>query len=145
MTITYQGGISFKPSRPLSPMGEACSRMDLTAIHQILVMTHYRDDEGSNELSFQEWTQQMKDVLEARKRDDYAFRDKDFRAAIECYSQSVALAKLVMQKDAIDMLNEAAALEEIAKGRERLTMLRLPCPLTLRRLLSESQLLSPLR
>ncbi|GAB2267539.1 Serine/threonine-protein kinase bsk1 [Dionaea muscipula] len=147
---------------PLSPMGEACSRMDLTAIHQILVTTHYRDDEGSNELSFQEWTQQMKDMLEARKRGDYAFRDKDFRAAIDCYSQfidvgtmvsatvyarrslcylmcdqadaalrdamqaqcvypdwptafymqSVALAKLDMQKDAIDMLNEATALEE---------------------------------
>ncbi|GAB4853076.1 Serine/threonine-protein kinase bsk1 [Ancistrocladus abbreviatus] len=150
------------PARPLSAMGEACSRMDLTAIHQILVMTHYRDDEGTNELSFQEWTQQMRDMLEARKRGDYAFRDKDFKTAIDCYSQfidvgtmvsptvharrslcylmcdqadaalrdamqaqnvypdwpmafymqSVALAKLDMQKDAIDMLNEAAALEE---------------------------------
>ena len=39
------------PQRPLSPMGEACSRMDLTAIHQILVTTHYRDDEGTNEVS----------------------------------------------------------------------------------------------
>ena len=38
------------PQRPLSPMGEACSRMDLTAIHLILVMTHYRDDEGTNEV-----------------------------------------------------------------------------------------------
>jgi len=38
------------PQRPLSPLGEACSRMDLTAIHQILVMTHYRDDEGTNEV-----------------------------------------------------------------------------------------------
>lgn len=39
------------PQRPLSSMGEACSRMDLTAIHQILVMTHYRDDEGTNEVT----------------------------------------------------------------------------------------------
>uniref|UniRef100_A0A7C8ZTW3 non-specific serine/threonine protein kinase n=1 Tax=Opuntia streptacantha TaxID=393608 RepID=A0A7C8ZTW3_OPUST len=150
------------PQRPLSPMGEACSRTDLTAIHQILVMTHYRDDEGTNELSFQEWTQQMRDMLDARKRGDSAFRDKDFKAAIDCYSQfievgtmvsptvyarrslcylmndqpdaalrdamqaqcvypdwptafymqSVALAKLDMQKDSVDMLNEAAALEE---------------------------------
>lgn len=38
------------PQRPLSPLGEACSRKDLTAIHQILVMTHYRDDEGTNEV-----------------------------------------------------------------------------------------------
>nr|GEW28660.1 probable serine/threonine-protein kinase At4g35230 [Tanacetum cinerariifolium] len=75
------------PPHPLSPMGDACSRMDLTAIHQILVMTHYKDDEGTNELSFQEWTQQMRDMLEARKRGDLAFRDKDFRTAIDCYSQ----------------------------------------------------------
>lgn len=38
------------PQHPLSPMGEACSRMDLTAIHQILLMTNYRDDEGCNEV-----------------------------------------------------------------------------------------------
>ncbi|GJT35306.1 probable serine/threonine-protein kinase [Tanacetum coccineum] len=150
------------PPHPLSPMGDACSRMDLTAIHQILVMTHYKDDEGTNELSFQEWTQQMRDMLEARKRGDLAFRDKDFRTAIDCYSQfidvgtmisptvyarrslchlmcdqpdaalrdamqaqcvypdwstafymqAVALAKLDMHKDAVDMLNEAATLED---------------------------------
>ncbi|CAN6984710.1 unnamed protein product [Brassica rapa subsp. trilocularis] len=151
------------PQRPLSPLGEACSRMDLTAIHQILVMTHYRDDEGTNELSFQEWTQQMKDMLDARKRGDQAFREKDFKTAIDCYSQqfidvgtmvsptvfgrrslcyllcdqpdaalrdamqaqcvypdwptafymqSVALAKLNMNTDAADMLNEASQLEE---------------------------------
>ncbi|OWM84005.1 hypothetical protein CDL15_Pgr004436 [Punica granatum] len=150
------------PQRPLSQMGEACLRMDLTAIHQILVTAHYKDDAGNNELSFQEWTQQMRDTLEARKRGDYAFRDKDFKTAIDCYSQfidvgtmasptvlarrslcyllcdqpdaalrdamqaqciiadwptafymqSVALAKLDMHKDATDMLNEAALLEE---------------------------------
>ncbi|KAL0699105.1 hypothetical protein Bca4012_055227 [Brassica carinata] len=150
------------PQKPLSPLGEACSRMDLTAIHQILVMAHYRDDEGTNELSFQEWTQQIKDMLDARKRGDQAFREKDFKTAIDCYSQfvdvgtmvsptvfgrrslcyllcdqpdaalrdamqaqcvypdwptafymqSVALAKLNMNTDAADMLNEAAQLEE---------------------------------
>nr|CAB3502618.1 unnamed protein product [Digitaria exilis] len=151
-----------QPQRPLSPMGEACSRMDLTAIHQILVNAHYRDDEGTNELSFQEWTQQMRDMLEARKRGDFAFRDKDFKAATEFYTQfvevgtmvsptvharrslchlmcdqndaalrdamqaqcvypdwptafymqAVALSKLNMQSDAVDMLNEASQLEE---------------------------------
>ncbi|THU69360.1 hypothetical protein C4D60_Mb08t13600 [Musa balbisiana] len=150
------------PQHPLSPMGEACSRIDLTAIHQILVTTHYRDDEGTNELSFQEWTQQMKDILEVRKRGDCTFRCKDFKAAIDCYSQfidagtivsptvyvrrslchlmcdqpdaalrdamqaqciypdwptafymqAVALAKLNMQSDAMDMLHEATSLEE---------------------------------
>ncbi|KAK4481360.1 hypothetical protein RD792_012247 [Penstemon davidsonii] len=150
------------PPHPLSPMGDACSRMDLTAIHQFLVMQHYKDDEGTNELSFQEWTQQMRDMLDARKRGDLAFRDKDFKTAADCYSQfidvgtmisptvharrslcylmcdqpdaalrdamqaqciypdwatafymqAVALAKLDMHKDAADMLNEAAILEE---------------------------------
>lgn len=38
------------PQHPLSAMGDACSRMDLTAIHQILLMTHYKDDEGTNEV-----------------------------------------------------------------------------------------------
>jgi BR-signaling kinase len=105
------------PQHPLSPLAEACSRMDLTAIQQILLTTHYRDDEGSNEvrirsflfhvysfyrvlpeelitlsclllqLSFQEWTQQMRDMLDARKRGDLAFRDKDFKTAIDCYTQ----------------------------------------------------------
>ncbi|XP_073278493.1 serine/threonine-protein kinase BSK1-like isoform X1 [Primulina huaijiensis] len=83
------------PQRPLSPMGEACSRMDLTAIHQILVTTHYRDDEGTNELSFQEWTQQMRDMLDARKHGDYAFRDKDFKTAIDCYSQFIVVGTMV--------------------------------------------------
>ncbi|XP_075674154.1 serine/threonine-protein kinase BSK1 [Castanea sativa] len=83
------------PQRPLSAMGEACSRMDLTAIHQLLVMAHYRDDEGTNELSFQEWTQQMREMLESRKRGDLAFRDKDFKAAIECYSQFINVGIMV--------------------------------------------------
>lgn len=39
------------PARPLSSMGQACSRMDLTAMHQILLTVHYKDDEGtSNEV-----------------------------------------------------------------------------------------------
>lgn len=38
------------PPHPLSPMGDACSRMDLTAVHQFLVMQHYKDDEGTNEV-----------------------------------------------------------------------------------------------
>ncbi|ESR48564.1 hypothetical protein WN944_008948 [Citrus x changshan-huyou] len=83
------------PQHPLSPMGDACSRMDLTAIHQILVMTHYKDDEGTNELSFQEWTQQMRDMLEARKRGDVAFREKEFKTAVDCYSQFIDVGTMV--------------------------------------------------
>lgn len=47
------------------------------------------------QLSFQEWTQQMKDMLDARKRGDQAFREKDFKTAIDCYSQ-VLLTLLVL-------------------------------------------------
>ncbi|XP_011045207.1 PREDICTED: probable serine/threonine-protein kinase At4g35230 isoform X1 [Populus euphratica] len=94
--ISKQEEAPATPQRPLSPMGEACSRMDLTAIHQILVMTHYKDDEGTNnELSFQEWTQQMRDMLESRKRGDFAFRDKDFKTAIDCYSQFIDVGTMV--------------------------------------------------
>lgn len=151
-----------KAQQPLSPFGEACSRMDLTAIHQLLISAHYRDDQGTNELSFQEWTQQIRDALETRRQGDFAFRDKDFKTAIDCYTQfvdarlmvsptvyarrslcylmcdeadlalrdamqaqclnsdwptafymqAIALAKLNMDSDAVDMLNEAAELEE---------------------------------
>ncbi|XP_066354503.1 uncharacterized protein [Miscanthus floridulus] len=147
------------------PMADACSRMDLSAIHQILVTRHYRDDEGSTELSFEGWTQQARDVLGARKRGDSAFECKRFRIAINCYSQfvdagtvvsptvfarrslcylmcdepeaalrdamlaqtnypdwptafymqSVALSKMNMQSDAVDMLNEASQLEEMRR------------------------------
>ena len=31
----------------LSPLGEACLRMDLTAIHEILENIGYKDDEGA--------------------------------------------------------------------------------------------------
>lgn len=144
-----------------SPLKDACSRMDLTAIHEILVKIHYKDDVGDNELSFQMWTKQIQDMLNARKKADQAFREKDFISAIERYSefisggamvsptvfarrslaylmteqpdpalrdamqaqyvnpewptafylQSVALAKLNMEKEATDMLDEGATLE----------------------------------
>lgn len=55
------------------------------------------------QLSFQEWTQQMRDMLEARKRGDLAFRDKDFKTAIDCYSQVFAFI-LVRSLSAIKIL-----------------------------------------
>lgn len=37
----------------LSPLGEACSRKDLTAIHEIIENIGYKDDEGiANEVRF---------------------------------------------------------------------------------------------
>ncbi|XP_063940628.1 serine/threonine-protein kinase BSK2 isoform X2 [Daucus carota subsp. sativus] len=73
----------------LSPLGKACARMDLTAVHDILLKTGYRDEEGAeNELSFQEWTQQVQDMLNTKKFGDIAFRDKDFTNAVDYYSKA---------------------------------------------------------
>lgn len=81
---------------PQTPLGEACSRMDLTAIHEILEKIAYKDDEGAtNELSFQMWTDQMQESLESKKKGDTAFRHKDFQTAIECYTQFVNFGPVV--------------------------------------------------
>ncbi|KAG5388615.1 hypothetical protein IGI04_030156 [Brassica rapa subsp. trilocularis] len=75
---------------PLSPLGEACLRTDLTAIHEIIEKLGYKDDEGAaTELSFQMWTNQMQDSLNFKKKGDVAFRHKDFANAAECYSQFI--------------------------------------------------------
>ncbi|XP_040992369.1 serine/threonine-protein kinase BSK2-like [Juglans microcarpa x Juglans regia] len=76
----------------LSPLGKACARMDITAVHDILLKIGYKDEEGAeNELSFQEWTQQVQDMLNTKKFGDIAFRDKDFKNAIEYYSKLVSM------------------------------------------------------
>ncbi|MQL71833.1 hypothetical protein Taro_004181 [Colocasia esculenta] len=77
-------------SLSLTPLGEGCSRLDLTAIHEILENVGYKDDEGiANELSFQMWTNQMQETLNSKKRGDSAFRNKDFATAIQCYTQFI--------------------------------------------------------
>ncbi|KAK8718333.1 hypothetical protein V6N13_045570 [Hibiscus sabdariffa] len=81
---------------PLSPVGEACSRGDLTAIHEILENLGYKDDEGVvNELSFQMWTDQMQETLTSKKKGDAAFRQKDFKEAIESYTQFIDVGTMV--------------------------------------------------
>ncbi|XLS47527.1 hypothetical protein HN51_021885, partial [Arachis hypogaea] len=80
----------------LSPLDEACSRKDLTAIHEVLEKLGYKDDEGiANELSFQMWTDQMQDMLNCKKKGDAAFRQKDFRLAIEFYTQFIDAGTMV--------------------------------------------------
>ncbi|OEL29780.1 putative serine/threonine-protein kinase [Dichanthelium oligosanthes] len=91
-----RGGASSIQSLPLSPLAEACSRKDLTAIHEILEKTGYKDDEGTaNELSFQMWTNQMQDTLNSKKKGDNAFRQKEFTTAIDCYSQFIEVGTMV--------------------------------------------------
>lgn len=42
-------GLTKAPVVPtmLSPLGKACARMDLTAVHDILLKTGYKDEEGA--------------------------------------------------------------------------------------------------
>ncbi|ESR42490.1 serine/threonine-protein kinase BSK5 [Citrus sinensis] len=87
--IQHETAPSTKPLS-LTPLGEACSRLDLTAIHEILEGMGYKDDEGiANELSFQMWTSQMQETLNSKKHGDTAFRAKDFSTAIDCYTQFI--------------------------------------------------------
>ncbi|KAJ3693025.1 hypothetical protein LUZ60_012120 [Juncus effusus] len=89
-------GASSLETLTLSPLAEACSRLDLTAIQEILEKTGYRDDEGTaNELSFQMWTNQMQETLNSKKKGDTAFRHKDFTTAIDCYSQFIEVGTMV--------------------------------------------------
>ncbi|CAK7356181.1 unnamed protein product [Dovyalis caffra] len=93
--ILYSHGLVKKYSYSANhsfPLGKACARMDVTAVHDILLKTGYKDEEGAeNELSFQEWTQQVQDILTTKKFGDIAFRDSDFKRAIEYYSKLVNL------------------------------------------------------
>ncbi|KAI4370075.1 hypothetical protein MLD38_018459 [Melastoma candidum] len=83
-------------SLALSPLGEACLRMDLTSIHEVLESVGYKDDEGSaTELSFQMWTNQMQETLNSKKKGDSAFRHKDFNAAVDCYTQFIEVGTMV--------------------------------------------------
>ncbi|XP_047341714.1 serine/threonine-protein kinase BSK7-like [Impatiens glandulifera] len=80
----------------LSPLGEACMRMDLTVIHEILEKLGYKDDEGAaTELSFQMWTVDMQDTLNSKKKGDSSFRHKDFITSIESYTQFIDVGSMI--------------------------------------------------
>lgn len=81
---------------PLTPLGEACLRMDLTSLHELLEKIGYKDDEGAaTELSFQMWTNQMQQTIDSKKKGDSAFRVKDFKTAIEGYTQFIEVGSMV--------------------------------------------------
>ncbi|KAK9120677.1 hypothetical protein Syun_018294 [Stephania yunnanensis] len=61
----------------LSPLGKACARMDLTAVHDILLKTAIisrMDTAGSGDVKYKEVR-------------GYCFQDKDFKSAIDYYSK----------------------------------------------------------
>ncbi|XP_047965753.1 serine/threonine-protein kinase BSK7-like [Salvia hispanica] len=47
------------------------------------------------QLSFQMWTNQMQDTLNSKKKGDVAFRHKDFRVSIECFTQFIEVGTMV--------------------------------------------------
>ncbi|KAK7341642.1 hypothetical protein VNO80_24579 [Phaseolus coccineus] len=82
--------LSSKETVSLTPFGDACSRRDLTAVHEILDKVGYKDDEDvANELSFQMWTNQIQETLNSKKQGDSAFHARDFSTAIDCYTQFI--------------------------------------------------------
>ncbi|XP_074268033.1 serine/threonine-protein kinase BSK5-like [Silene latifolia] len=93
--VSEHGEKAPKDSLSLTPLGEACSKLDLTAIHGILDDIEYKDDEGiAKELLFQVWTSQLQErliqeTLDCKKCGDTAFKAKDFATAIKFYTQLI--------------------------------------------------------
>ncbi|KAF8112692.1 hypothetical protein N665_0062s0043 [Sinapis alba] len=77
----------------LSTLGDACLKMDLTAIHKVLVTAE--DDKELVEFSFEEWLEEVKDSQDVRKRGDQAFLEQNFQTAIDCYSQLIESRRMV--------------------------------------------------
>ncbi|TYH52012.1 hypothetical protein ES332_D10G321500v1 [Gossypium tomentosum] len=108
----------------ISPLGKACARMDLTAVHDILLKTGYKEEEGAeNELvammSVPSGTVFVRRALSYLiiGQPELALRDA-MQAQVclpECptafYMQALALSKLGMETDAQDMLNDGASFE----------------------------------
>ncbi|PWA60508.1 tetratricopeptide-like helical domain-containing protein [Artemisia annua] len=84
---------------PRSPLGEACLRLDLTAMLEIMEKLLYKDDEVQKpELSFQIWYNGLQESFDTKEKGDAAFRHKDFSTAIDCYTQSVCSCLTFLQE-----------------------------------------------
>ncbi|CAH8356325.1 unnamed protein product [Eruca vesicaria subsp. sativa] len=93
----YNTKPSTKKSLRLSPLAEACWRVDLCSIHELLEKLGYGEDDAAvtNEFSFQMWTGQMQENTDYKKHGDAAFRAKDFETAIEFYTEFLSGAPVV--------------------------------------------------
>ncbi|CAN6568098.1 unnamed protein product [Malus baccata var. baccata] len=107
----------------LSPLGEACSRRDLTAIHDILENIGYKDDGMTNE--FVGFGSMVSPTIFAQHSLSYLMSDMPQEAIndamqaqvvspvwhIACYLQAVALLALGMDGEAQAALKEGTMLE----------------------------------
>ncbi|PWA91293.1 tetratricopeptide-like helical domain-containing protein [Artemisia annua] len=71
---------------PRSPLGEACLRLDLTAMLEIMEKLLYKDDEVQKP---EIWYNRIQESLDTKEKGDAAFRHKDFSTAIDCYTQFI--------------------------------------------------------
>ncbi|XP_048606149.1 serine/threonine-protein kinase BSK6-like isoform X1 [Brassica napus] len=81
----------------LTPFGEACWRVNLSVIHELLEKLGYGEDVVvvTNEFSFEMWTGRMQENTDYKKHGDAAFRAKDFETAIEFYTEFMSGATVV--------------------------------------------------
>ncbi|KVH95387.1 Protein kinase-like domain-containing protein [Cynara cardunculus var. scolymus] len=116
-----QGG----PAMPLTPLGEACLRMDLTAIHEILEDLAYKDDEGAA-TEFIDVGTMVSPTVYARRSLSHLMSDMPQEALddavqaqvispiwhITSYLQASALFALGRENEAHIALKEGSVLEE---------------------------------
>ncbi|CAH8309590.1 unnamed protein product [Eruca vesicaria subsp. sativa] len=96
-TLPYTKPTTNKKQLRLSPFGEACWRMDLSVIHDMLEKLGYGEDVGvvTNEFSFEMWMGRVQENTDYKKHGDAAFRAKDFDSAIEFYTEFLSGATVV--------------------------------------------------
>ncbi|KAL0728748.1 hypothetical protein Bca4012_024841 [Brassica carinata] len=77
----------------LAPFRDACLRVDLSTIHELLEKLGYgEEDAAANEM----WTGEMQENMDYKKHGDAAFRAKDFDTAIEFYTELMSGAPTVL-------------------------------------------------
>ncbi|CAH8309733.1 unnamed protein product [Eruca vesicaria subsp. sativa] len=88
--------IKKKPLR-LTAFGEACWRVDLNIIHELLEKLGYEEDDVviTHEFSFEMWMGSVQENTDYKKHGDAAFRAKDFDAAIEFYTEFLSGASVL--------------------------------------------------
>ncbi|CAH8338185.1 unnamed protein product [Eruca vesicaria subsp. sativa] len=75
----------------LTPFGDACLRVDLCTVHELLERVGYGEEDGlAHEFSFQ-----MQENMDYKKHGDEAFRAKDFDTAIKLYTKFMSGAPTV--------------------------------------------------
>ncbi|KAL0854999.1 hypothetical protein Bca101_060151 [Brassica carinata] len=97
LPIPYTKPSTKKKSLRLTPFGEACWRVDLSDIHELLEKLGYGEDDVvvENEFSFEMWTGRVQENTDYKKNGDAAFRAKDFDTAIEFYTEFLSGASVV--------------------------------------------------